>query len=434
MSEHIKGIVGGGYLPEENFSVWDLADAEELVEKKPKLAGDNLTKYINRMGVDESFEGMVQAKLGEDTVFEIIDKEKIDNMSKSYRLDLVEVRLTEIYPNFEALMEGEFHDSPYWQLLKGTGEWSIDETASAIVNEKDGEKEWEERFEQIMYYSPSQVKSIIVDELVHYSKDKPDDVEENMWSYIQDYGGDFADWIVQTTIDATEIGYQHAVRDAVKENAIRYIEEFGNGYLSYGAKEVELTIVAEAPGRWDRENNPVYIQGKMMEVIDVITDMENGGETIPNDWWSYHAVEYDDRDMFRQDEIIEDVHYDYIKAIQYFNEQIMEAPKLYDGTEFYVKYNELNSNKDDQKPLGYAGDQEKYIRHFSNESEQNWKPVLDEEGKDLMLPLVKKLNKVARTKTASKKEHDSIHRLAQLAGLKHPHKTVHKVLKKRGYT
>ena len=47
---------------------------------------------------------------------------------------------------------------------------------------------------------------------------------------------------------------------------------------------------------------------------------------------------------------------------------------------------------------------------------------------------VKKLNKVARTKTASKKEHDSIHRLAQLAGLKHPHKTVHKVLKKRGYT
>jgi len=51
-----------------------------------------------------------------------------------------------------------------------------------------------------------------------------------------------------------------------------------------------------------------------------------------------------------------------------------------------------------------------------------------------MLPLVKKLNKVARTKTASKKEHDSIHRLAQLAGLKHPHKTVHKVLKKSGYT
>ena len=50
-----------------------------------------------------------------------------------------------------------------------------------------------------------------------------------------------------------------------------------------------------------------------------------------------------------------------------------------------------------------------------------------------LLCLVKKLNKVARTKTVSKKEHDNMHRLAQLAGLSNPDKTVHKVLKKSGY-
>ena len=427
MSEHIKGIVGGGYLPEENFSVWDLADAEELVEKKPKLAGDNLTKYINNMGVDESFEGMVQAKLGEDTVFEIIDKEKIDNMSKSYRLDLVDVRLTDVYPNLEKLIEAEFHDSPYWQLLKGTGDWSMDETAQAMVDSKDYESELEERFEQIMQYSPSQVKAIIVDELAHYSNEDPSDVEDNMWKYVQEHGGDFSDWIVQATSDAILTGYQSGMRDSVLHNAVRYIEEFGNGYLGYGAKEVELSINAQKLGRWDHQNNPTFIQAKMMEVVEVITDMENGGETIPNEWWSYHAIEYDENDLFTQEAIIEDVHYDYIKAIGHFNDSLMEAPKLHDGKELYVKYDELDDGKG--KKLS-----DLTANAFAYEAEQNWKPVLDEEGNDLMLPLVKKLNKVARTKTASKKEHDSIHRLAQLAGLKHPHKTVHKVLKKSGYT
>ena len=423
-SEYVTGIVGGGYLPEENFSVWDLADAEELVEKKPKLAGDNLQKYINNMGVDESFEGMVQAKLGEDQVFEIIDKEQIDNMSKSYRLDLVEVRLTDIYPNFEELIQAEFHDSPYWQLLKGTGDWDIDETAQAMIDSKDYESELEERFEQIMQYSPSQVKAIIVDELAHYSNEDPSDVEDNMWKYIQEHGGDFSDWIVQATSDATLVGYQSGLRDAIFHHAVRYIEEFGNGYLGYGAKEVELAINAKKLGRWDDKDNPTFIQARMMEVIEVITDMESHGEQIPTDWWAYHAIEYDENDLFAQETIIDEVHYDHIKAIGHFNDSLMEAPKLHDGKEFYVKYNELDDGKG------------KKLSDLTStyEAEQNWKPVLDEEGKDLMLPLVKKLNKVARTKTASKKEHDSIHRLAQLAGLKHPEKTVHKVLKKRGYT
>ena len=409
MSDHVTGIVGGGYLPEENFSVWDLADAEELVEKKPKLAGDNLQKYINNMGVDESFEGMVQAKLGEDTVFEIIDKEKIDHMSKSYRLDLVDVRLTDVYPNFEKLMEAEFHDSPYWQLLKGTGEWDIDETASRLSGSGHliG---LEERFEQIMQYSPSQVKAIIVDELAHYSNEDPNDVEDNMWKYVQEptYNGrDFLDWIVQATTDATLTGYQSGLRNAIFNNAVRYIEEeFGNGYLSYGAKWVELALHSKKPGRWTDSDNPTFIQAKMMEVVEVLTDMENGGDNIPNQWWSGHAVEYDENDLFSQEAIIEEVQYDYIKAIQQFNESLTEAPKLHSGEDFVSVHKRM---KDD----------------FSESVNEDCGP----EGKKKVKRLAHTLINIAPD---SKVMHKKLHMLCAKLGLSH--EQCHALTHREGYT
>ena len=405
MSEHVKGIVGGGYLPEENFSVWDLADAEELVNKKPALAGDNLQKYINKMGVDESFESMVQAKLGEKQVFEIIDKEKIDNMSKSYRLDLVEVRLTDIYPNFEELIQAEFHDSPYWQLLKGTGDWDIDETASRM-SASGHISGLEERFEQIMQYSPSQVKAIIVDELAHYSNEDPSDVEDNMWKYIQEHGGDFSDWIVQATSDATLVGYQSGLRDAIFHHAVRYIEEFGNGYLGYGAKEVELSINAKKLGRWDDKDNPTFVQAKMMEVIEVITDMESHGEQIPNQWWAYHAIEYDENDLFAQETIIDEVHYDYIKAIEHFNDSLMEAPKLHTGEDFVSVHERM---KDD----------------FSESVNEDCGP----EGKKKVKRLAHTLTNIAPD---SKVMHKKLHMLCAKLGLSH--EQCHALTHREGYT
>jgi len=52
--KRIKEIVGGGYLPESNFSLSDLKDADykRLVAKKPKL--ETLLERIKRYGLDDS--------------------------------------------------------------------------------------------------------------------------------------------------------------------------------------------------------------------------------------------------------------------------------------------------------------------------------------------------------------------------------------------
>lgn len=52
MDNRIKGLNGGGYLPESNFKVTDLPNWEQLVEKKPHLM--EIGDYINRFGPDES--------------------------------------------------------------------------------------------------------------------------------------------------------------------------------------------------------------------------------------------------------------------------------------------------------------------------------------------------------------------------------------------
>lgn len=52
MDDRIKGLNGGGYLPEHNFDVKDLPNWKQLVEKKPTLL--TLQEYINEFGIDES--------------------------------------------------------------------------------------------------------------------------------------------------------------------------------------------------------------------------------------------------------------------------------------------------------------------------------------------------------------------------------------------
>ncbi len=103
----------------------------------------------------------------------------------------------------------------------------------------------------------------------------------------------------------------------------------------------------------------------------------------------------------------------------------MHAPDLHDGEAFHEKYDRLRQG---------VGDPLHDMSAKRLESAENWKPILDEDGNDQMMPLIKKLNKIVKTKKQSKSEHDNMHRLAQLAGLNNPDKTVHKVLKKRGYT
>ena len=422
-----EGIKGGGYLPEENFSVWDLDNAKELVAKKPLLAGDNLEKYMFEIGLDKGFEKLVKARLGEDTVFEIEDSEWAAKANKGNYLYKVDVRLTDIYDNFNELVNAEFHDSPYNLLLKhgyssDGSQWSAEEVAQVLA--EDHMDNIPRYFELIMQFSPPAVNRIIVEELAHYSGKDPSEVEDNIWEYLQNHGGEFSDWIVDATREAVVNGYESGIYHEIRTQAVYHIEGRENNYFGWGAKEAELTIKPEKPGRWDLDDNKMYITAPLMEVIEIMQDMENDGE-LTNDWWSGYAVESDDLETFSQENIMDNVSWDHITAIQDFSQSMMHAPDLHNGEAFHEKYDRIRQGKGD--PL-YNMTAKKV------ESEENWKPILDEDGNDYMTPLIKKLNKIVKTKKQSKSEHDNIHRLAQLAGIKNPDKTVHKVLKKRGYT
>lgn len=60
MDSRIKGIVGGGFAPESNFTIWDLGDkaAKELLEKKPTLCP--VGEYIEHIGVDDFILGRMK--------------------------------------------------------------------------------------------------------------------------------------------------------------------------------------------------------------------------------------------------------------------------------------------------------------------------------------------------------------------------------------
>ena len=423
-----EGIRGGGYLPEENFSVWDLDNAEELIKKKPLLAGDNLDKYMYEIGLDKGFEKLIQARIGEDAVFEIQDDVWASKANTGQYLYKVEVRLTEKYKNFAELINAEFHDSPYNMLLKyhhtsDSVPWSTSETAHDVAAEDEHLES--ERLERILQYSPPAINRIIVEELAHYSGDDPSKVEENIWEYLQNHGGKFSDWIVDATREAIVNGYEEGFHHEIRNQAVHHIESLNNNYFGWGAKESQLTIQAAKPGRWDLDDNECFVTALLMELVEIITDMERDGEYVPRDWWSNYAVESDDEEIFTAENIYANTTWDYIRAIKDFSQSMMHAPDLHDGEAFHEKYDRLRQG---------VGDPLHDMSAKRLESAENWKPILDEDGNDQMMPLIKKLNKIVKTKKQSKSEHDNMHRLAQLAGLNNPDKTVHKVLKKRGYT
>ena len=57
MSDHISGVKGGGYLPENNFSIKDVSGWESYVEQKPSLL--TLPEYIEEFGVDDYVRSIV---------------------------------------------------------------------------------------------------------------------------------------------------------------------------------------------------------------------------------------------------------------------------------------------------------------------------------------------------------------------------------------
>ena len=337
MDDRIKGIAGGGYLPESNFSVWDLDDAQELVEKKPLLSGDNLKKYVQMVGIDDTLTKLVHTRMGDGAHFEPLPNQGRDTRSQM-------VRLTAEYDNFFQLIEKEFSDAPYVHMLNAAmegGAWGIgneynfEQQAIDMVEEDD----MEDRTNYIIGENDPIIKQIIIDELVHYSDGAPMD---SIWDTMQDHGGEFSDWLNTSLLDASKTGWSEGIIGALLNHAIRTIENSSSGYMGYGGKDVNLEVQMRAPGRPELEENKCSINAPIEEVLDVITSIDEHNDELGWDWWTPYAVAHEGGEEW-DDDWKEDIHWDNLKAMQEFNTNIDNAPKLHTGEQFKEKYDRLKN-------------------------------------------------------------------------------------------
>ena len=351
MDDKIKGIVGGGYMPESNFSVWDLDDAHELVEKKPLLSGDNLRKYVEMVGIDDTLTKLVHNKMGDGARFV-----PLPNQGRDTRTQMV--RLTDEYPNFFQLIEKEFSDAPYVHMISaameggswgmGSGEYDFEQQAIDLSEEDD----MDDRTNHLIGENDPIIKQIIIDELVHYSDGAPMD---SIWDTLQEYGGEFSDWLNTSLLDASRTGWSEGIISALLAHAIRTIENSSSGYMGYGGKDVELEVQMEKSSP-ELEENKCSINAPIEEVLDVITSIDEHNDELGWDWWTPYAVAHEGGEEW-DDDWKEDIYWDRMKATQEFNTNIDNAPKLHTGEQFKEKYDRLKEEtpvKENKKVFGLA--------------------------------------------------------------------------------
>ena len=185
----------------------------------------------------------------------------------------------------------------------------------------------------------------------------------------------------------------------------------------------ELTKKTEKPGRYDLHDNKMYITAPLMEMVEIIQDMEGDGEQLPSDWWSGYAVESDDLETFSQENIMENISWDYITAIKDFSQSMMHSPNLHDGEAFHEKYDRIRQGKGDplyNMTANRLESIEKTGKALSNESH---KP----KGKRKLFKLAQML-----TNTNSEKAHAKLHKVCARLGLSADQ--CHAITSKAGYT
>ena len=228
-------------------------------------------------------------------------------------------------------IEKEFSDAPYVHMLNAAmegGAWGIaneynfEQQAIDMVEEDD----MGERTNYIIGENDPIIKQIIIDELVHYSDGAPMD---SIWDTMQEYGGEFSDWLNTSLLDASSTGWSEGIISALLAHAIRTIENSSSGYMGYGGKDVELEVQMEKSSP-ELDENKCSIIAPIEEVLDVIASVDEHNDELGWDWWTPYAVAHEGGEEW-DDDWKEDIHWDNLKAMQEFNTNIDNAPKLHTG-------------------------------------------------------------------------------------------------------
>ena len=148
----IKGIIGGGYAAESNFSIFDLGDAEakKLLDEKPRLAP--IGEYIGHFGVDNK----IMTELS--NIFATDDNDvQLNTAAKEV--------LVKVADNMEDLAANYKNDTDAYWLFKYTVENDFYEVHDFILRAEDIERNLDKETEiEFLAKAKVALKGIKVDE------------------------------------------------------------------------------------------------------------------------------------------------------------------------------------------------------------------------------------------------------------------------------
>lgn len=249
LNDIVKGMKGGGYMPEHNFAMQDLTEEEqnEVYEKKPALMP--ISAYYKRHGSDETFVQKVLLWLGDGNV---------SNTTTTWSPELKEFVIQK-YGNTKDLVEEHGNDTAQWcvKILDGDEELNTD---SGRSREEDAES--------------------MLDDLEN------DQVEKIGLILKHEYEGELEEWQEQESEDFDPTRTNDIVRFAEYAGDDELLDALSRGYETgyrYGT-ETEIhnaleAAIKEAPYKqlpsddgqtyfWDSPWLETMTPEKMVELID----------------------------------------------------------------------------------------------------------------------------------------------------------------------
>ncbi len=295
----VEGIIGGGYMPEENFSLGHLEEEglkQQLIDEKPALAGP--TYYIEKEFEAGNYE---QAA---DELEDLMDKQGLntpghvsfDLTNAAKGMGYVTVNMNE-WENYESVVD--YHDDEAPQSLFKL----LEEIDELIITKENIDDSIDEEFMVHVFEALPIGLTISVARALGI---KPSEDQHKMARKIAkqlDHEGDnnrFYEYVVDAAHKAIDSSAVNGQVEKLKEEIIERLE----AYASAGVYYQPSVIYVHA----EKDDNPVF--GKwvmtigMQEILDIIAaGMTGGGEDAYEDedynswahWSSYDGmqVEYD---------------------------------------------------------------------------------------------------------------------------------------------
>jgi len=425
MNKEIKGIKGGGYHPEANFSVWDLPDAAELIAKKPGLAGDNIGKYVEDIGIDDTLVEIITTKLDNESQTPQLFIPRDTAIGKTAKQAMeIPVQITNEYPDVYSLISYELANSTYDQVLRD-GEtpdlryrdedyepWSIKDWATTL--RRDNNKDTGHN--ELWKYIPEATRNILNTEFATVLGDElEEDVLNNAIKYDekteQDYVG-----IADILVEAVNAGWEEGIRHEVVLQFKSALENSDYNFVNHSGGGLDLAIVFEKPGLPSDSPNRCYITAPIVQIVDWVVREEQQYGEVSKEWWSMQDINFSAEEVLQRSEVVPNAQFEVRAAAEDFQTSMIQTSPIL-------------KNRNEKFHISYYTDAQGV-----DLADNYWKREEEENKVQSESVTPKKVIKLAQVLTGSnsKKGHDKLHKMCSRLGLSADQ--CHAITSKAGYT